>query len=86
MIIPLIRQSCDILITVDQGMRHRQFMEKADVGIIVTCQKMKDVLPHMGSLTDAIESIDCGDVIAVPPKLMRTGRGGRMSLWSSVIQ
>jgi hypothetical protein len=61
-------QGFEVLITVDQGIRHQQNLQTAGVAVVVlvaTSNRLADLLPLMPSALAAIGSIQPGEVVEI---------------------
>jgi len=60
----------DVLLTSDRNIKHQQNMTGRKVSILILCAKsnrMKDLLPLMPACTQALLSIQSGQVVEVGP-------------------
>ena len=61
-------QSFDVLLTVDQSIRHQQNLQKAGFGLIVLIaqtNRLADLVPLMPAAQAALNSIKPGDVVEI---------------------
>jgi hypothetical protein len=61
-------QRFEVLLTVDQSMRHQQNLQVAGVGVVVLVapsNRLADLVPLMPSVLAALDTIKPGDVVEV---------------------
>jgi len=59
----------DVLVTIDQRMRHQQHLEKLSIGIVVIDTRdtrFESIRAHIEELREAIARVRAGEVILVP--------------------
>lgn len=61
-------QSFDVLLTVDQGIRHQQNLQEAGVAVVVLVamsSRLADLMPLIPSTLASLDSIKPGDVVEI---------------------
>ena len=63
-------QAFEVLLTVDQNIRHQQNLQSAGISVLVLIaptNRLADLIPLMSSVLLALNSIKPGDVIEITP-------------------
>ena len=67
-LLPHAAESFDVLVTIDQRMRHQQNIERLDIGVVVLAvpdTRLVHLRPLVPQLREAIEEIKPGQVIVI---------------------